>query len=413
MKNSKQIPKILAPAGSQESLVAAVNAGCDEVYFGIDTMNMRASAATNFTLENFKETVDYCHRHNVKTCITLNTLLYNDDLPKMREIIDEIVSSGADAVIAADMATITYAREKGVEVHISTQLSVSNIETLKFYAQFSDRIVLARELTIEQVTEICDAIKEQEIRGPKGELIEIEVFAHGAMCVAVSGRCSMSLYNYDRSANKGQCGQTCRRKYKVTDVENGKELVIDNNYVMSAADLCTVGLLDKLVESGIAVLKFEGRGRPPEYVDLVVKTYRDALKAIEDGTYDSEKIKQWNTDLGTVFNRGQSSGSYMGRHVDEWAGSNRDRKNKMKEYAGEVEYYYPKIKVAQVKILGKVEFSKGDEFIVIGKTTGIVKEKISEIMVDEKVVEKAKQGDLITFKISKRVRRSDKFYLWR
>jgi len=410
-RSNNKLPLILAPAGSKESLIAAVKAGCDEVYFGIGTMNMRATGAANFSIENLQETVDYCHKHNVKTCVTVNTLLYNDDLPKMKEIIDAIADSGADAAIVADMATIMYAREKGVNVHISTQLSISNTENLKFYAQFSDRVVLARELTLEQVSQVCTDIIEQDIRGPKGELVEIEVFAHGAICVAVSGRCAMSLYQYNTSASRGQCAHSCRRKYKVTDMTNGKELVIDNNYVMSAADLCTIGMLDKLVESGITVLKFEGRGRAPEYVDLVIKTYKKALESIADSTYNTEKINKWNKDLGTVFNRGRSAGFYMGRKTNEWAGVSHGKATKKKVFAGKVERYYPKIQVVEVKVQGGVTFKKGDDFIITGKTTGIERGKITDIVIDEVTVDEAKQGDIITFKFDKRVRTGDDFYL--
>ncbi|MBT4124178.1 MAG: U32 family peptidase [Candidatus Pacebacteria bacterium] len=405
-------PLILAPAGSKKSLIAAINAGCDEVFFGIGMMNMRASGAVNFSIDNLKETVDYCHKNGVKVCVTVNTLLYNSDIPEMKKIIDAIAKSGVDAAIVADMSTMQYASEKGVEIHISTQLSISNTESLKFYAKYADRIVLARELRLEQVAQICKDVIDQDIRGPKGELIEIEVFAHGAICVAVSGRCSMSMYCYDKSANRGQCGQACRRKYKITDVNTGQELVVDNNYVMSAADLCTIGMLDKIVEAGVSVLKFEGRGRPPEYVDLVTRTYKQALQSIEEGKYTTKKIEQWNKDLGTVFNRGQSAGFYMGRKMDEWAGGNGGKATKKKVFAGKVEYYYPKIKVVQIKVMGKVEFQKGNEFLIIGDKTGIVKDKFTDILIDDKKVKKAQQGDVITFKLDQKVREEDDFYLW-
>jgi putative protease len=371
-------PKILAPAGSMDSLVTAIKAGCDEVYFGIATLNMRASAAENFTLENLKETVEYCHKHGVKTCITVNSLLYNDELDKMKEIVDAIVDSGADAAIVADMSALQYCREKGVETHISTQLSISNTDSLKFYAQFADRVVLARELTLEQVSKIVKDIKEQDIRGPKGNLVEVEVFVHGAICVAVSGRCAMSLYAYNRSANRGQCAQACRRPYKVTDITNGKELVVDNNYVMSASDLCTIGMLDKLLEAGCDVWKFEGRGRPPEYVDTVISTYKEGIDAVEKGTYDKTKIDEWNKKLGTVYNRGKSAGFYMGRTLDEWAGSNHGQATKAKIFSGKVEHYYSKIKVAQVKLLSPEILQDGEEYLIIGNTTGLVKGRVSK-----------------------------------
>ena len=400
-------PKILAPAGSMESLITAINAGADEVYFGIATLNMRASAAQNFTIENLKETVDYAHKRGVKTCVTVNSLLYNDELDKMREIIDAIAESGADAAIVADMSALQYCQEKGVETHISTQLSVSNTQSVKFYAQFADRIVLARELKLEQVAEIVNDIKKQDIRGPKGELVEIEVFAHGAICVAVSGRCAMSLYSYDRSANRGQCAQVCRRPYKVTDIQTGKELVVDNNYVMSASDLCSIGLLDKLLATGISVLKFEGRGRPPEYVDTVITAYKEAINAINNGTYTTEKIDNWNKKLGTVYNRGQSAGFYMGRTLDEWAGSSHGQATKAKVFSGKVEHYYTKIKVAQVKLLSPEVLVEGEEYLIIGKTTGLLKGKVSKDNAGKT------KGDVITFEVPERVRKNDEFYLWR
>jgi putative protease len=405
--------KILAPAGSWESLNAAINAGCDEVYFGIAEMNMRASAARNFTIENLQEVVNHCHENGVKACVTVNTLLYQSDLDQMRKIVDAIKETGADAAIVADMATVQYAREQNVDIHISTQLSISNIESLKFYSQFSDRVVLARELTIEQVKEMCEKIKEKDIRGPKGELVEVEVFAHGAICVAVSGRCGMSLHCYDRSANRGQCGQTCRRKYKITDESTGQELVIDNNYVMSAADLCTIGMLDKLVDAGVAVLKFEGRGRSPEYVDLVIKTYKEALECIEEGTYDQKKILKWNQDLGTVFNRGLSGGFYMGRQYDEWAGIRGSKATKEKVRFGVVERYYPKIGIAQVIVKDKIDVEVGIEYIITGNSTGVVRGKLDEIMLDSKSINTAKQGDVITFKVPSRVRENDEIFLWK
>lgn len=293
--------ELLAPAGSFSALSAAINAGCDAVYFGIADFNMRATAAANFTVEDLPEIVVQCKPKNIRTYVTVNTVLYDADLEKMREIVDAVKAAGVDAIIAADMATILYARKQGVEVHISTQLSVSNIENVKFYAQYSDRIVLARELSLEQVAEICNEIKELNITGPSGRLVEIEVFGHGALCVAVSGRCAMSLYCYGTSANRGQCTQICRRKYKVTDVETGQELLVDNNYVMSTSDLCTIGMLDELKKAGISVLKIEGRGRGAEYVDTVIRTYRQALEALETGEYTQENIKKMAYGFGRRF----------------------------------------------------------------------------------------------------------------
>ncbi len=405
--------EILAPAGSFESLVTAIKAGCNAVYFGISDMNMRATAAANFGLKDLTKVVELCHKENIKTYLTLNTLVYDSEIEEMKSIVKAAFDANIDAVIAADMATISYAKRVGLEVHISTQLSVSNIEAVKFYAQFSDRIVLARELTLEQVKQICTEIKEQNIKGPKGNLIEIEVFAHGALCVAVSGRCSMSLYCYNTSANKGRCTQICRRKYKVTDMDTGNELVVDNNYIMSSADLCTIGMLDKLVDSGVSVLKFEGRGRSPEYVDTVIRTYKNALKSIEDETYTKEKIQNWNKDLNTVFNRGLTQGFYMGRHMNEWAGVHGSKATKEKYQIGVVEHYYKKAGIAQVLFQAKDTVKKDEEFMIIGPKTGIIKGNLSEMWVDDKSVDEVKQGDVVTFKLDDVVRENDKFYVWR
>lgn len=405
--------EILAPAGSFETLQTAIDAGADAVYFGISDFNMRATAAANFINADIPKIVKLCKASKVKPYITLNTLLYDNELGRMREIVNEVKENGIDAVIAADMATIEYARSKDVEVHISTQLSISNIESLKFYSQFSDRVVLARELTLEQVAEIIREIREQDIRGPKGNLVEIEVFAHGALCVAVSGRCSMSMYCYNTSANRGKCSQMCRRQYKVTDISTGKELVIDNNYVMSSADLCTIGMLPELVATGVNVLKFEGRGRSAEYVDTIIRTYKEALNAIEDGTYSNDKIKKWNEDLGTVFNRGFTQNFYMGRKIGEWAGVHGSKATQERIHIGAVEHYYPKVKVAQVKIQAKDEFKTGDEYIITGPTTGLEKGIVKSLVVNDKETDKAKQGDTVTFKVNKKVRKNDRLYVLR
>lgn len=405
--------ELLAPAGSFDSLQAAINAGCDSVYFGIADFNMRATAAKNFTLENLSQVVDICTKAGVKTYLTVNTLLYNDELDIMREIVGAAKKTGVTAIIAADFATIQYARSIGVEVQISTQVSISNIESLKFYSQFADRVVLARELSLEQMKEIYEDIKKCDIRGPKGELVELEVFAHGALCVAVSGRCAMSLYCYGPSANRGKCTQVCRRQYKVTDIETGKELIVDNNYIMSPADLCTIGMLPELVDAGAKVLKLEGRGRPPEYVDTVVRCYREALTAIEEGKYTQEKVKEWNERLRTVFNRGFSTGLYRGRTHDEWAQTHGSKATKEKTIIGKVQKYYGKIGVAQVKIKAKEEISEGEEFLITGPTTGAVTGIWKNIMVDDEVVKTAKQRDVVTFKVDSKVRRNDEVYVVR
>lgn len=408
-----KLPKILAPAGAFDSLQAALDAGADEVYFGIANFNMRATAARNFTFEDLSEIVYRCKEKGVKTCLTLNIVMYNDDLVTMRKVADLAKENGVDALICADMSAILYANSIGMETHISTQVSVSNTESLKFYSQFADRIVLAREVDLPRMKEIAEDIKNQDIRGPKGDLVEIEVFAHGALCVAVSGRCAMSLYCSNTSANKGKCSQVCRRKFKVIEESTGQELKVDNNYVMSSSDLCTIGMLPELIEAGASVLKFEGRGRPPEYVDTVISCYHEALESINNGDYDDEKIISWNKRLGTVFNRGFSKGFYMGRKEDEWAGIHGSRATKEKFLLGQVVRYYPKIKVVEVKVTAKDEINEGEEIIITGDKTGIVKGKVEGMLLDEKPIKVAKQKDVITFKLEDKVREKDKFYVMR
>lgn len=405
--------EILAPAGSFESLRSAINAGCDSVFFGIADFNMRATAANNFSFEDLKEIRSICSNNNVKSYITLNTLMYNEDLDMMRRVVDAVKVNNIDAVIAADMAAINYARENDVDAHISTQLSISNIESLKFYSQFTDRVVLARELNLLQMREIYDQIIEQDIRGPKGELVELEVFAHGALCVAVSGRCGMSLHCSGSSANRGKCSQVCRKKFKVVEMESEQELIVDNNYVMSSADLCTIGMLPELVHAGAKVLKFEGRGRSPEYVDTVIRTYKEALQSIEKGEYTDENINKWNESLGTVFHRGFSKGMYMGRQFVEWAGTHGSKASMEKIQLGTVVKYYPNIEVAEVKIEAKEEINEGEEILIIGSKTGVVKQKILNMQIEEDTVKKAKQGDEITFKIKSKVKAGDKFFVFR
>jgi putative protease len=405
--------EILAPAGSYESLRAGIKAGCDAVYFGISDLNMRSTAANKLEVEDLNRFVEICKENDVKTYVTVNTVIYDSEVEEMHKLVDAVKESGATAIIAADMATIMYARSIGVEVHVSTQLSVSNIETVKYYSTFVDRIVLARELNLEQITYICKEIERRDIRGPSGKLMEIEIFVHGALCVAVSGRCSMSLFCSNTSANRGKCSQICRRKYKVIDEQTGNELIIDNNYVMSSADLCTIGMLDELVKSGVKSFKFEGRGRSPEYVDTVIRTYKEALKSIKEGAYTHEKIIKWNEDLGTVFNRGFTKGFFMGRPIDEWSGINGSKATKEKYQVGVVEAYYPKIQIAQVLIRDNFEVKKGDEVTINGKITGLVKSTLNEFWLNDELAQTAHQGDVITFKVESRVRKGDIFNVLR
>ncbi len=405
--------KILAPAGSWDSLRTAINAGADSVYFGIANFNMRATSAKNFLLKDLSEIVKLCKESNVETCLTVNTLMYDSDLSIMREVIKSAKESGINAVIVADISALMYANEIGIPAYISTQLSVSNIESVKFFSNYSDRIILARELTLEQVSEIIKSIKKENITGPSGRLIEIEIFGHGALCVAVSGRCSMSLFCYGSSANRGQCTQPCRREYKITDIDTGKELVIDNNYIMSPKDLCTIGLLPEIVKAGVSILKIEGRGRPPEYVDTVVKAYKDAIKSVYNETYNKEKVKKWNKDLKTVFNRGQSTGLYMGRNQDEWAKGSGNQATTERIFLGKVIHYFPKSKVAHIVILTKETAKEGEECLIIGDITGLVRFKLIGMKLDENNYKEVSQGMEFTVKVPNDVRKGDLVYILR
>lgn len=405
--------KILAPAGNWESLRAAVQAGADSVYFGIADFNMRATAARNFSKEDLVEINKYCREHGVETCITVNTIMYDSDIPVMREVIDAVKESGCDAVIVADISALMYANEVGIPAYISTQMSVANIEAVRFFSKYSDRVILARELSLEQVKDIVEGIKREDIKGPSGNLVEIEVFGHGALCVAVSGRCAMSLYCYGSSANKGKCTQVCRRRFRVTDIDTGKELDIDNNYVMSPKDLCTIGMLDKLVESGVKILKIEGRGRPAEYVDTVIRCYKEALHSIADGTYTQEKIDEWNERLKTVFNRGLSTGMYMGRDMDEWARGSGNQATYEKLLVGKVLNYFPKVSVVHIKVQTDVVVNEGDECLISGSKTGLVRCEYKDMRLDGESFKSVKQGDEFTMLTPKAVKKGDDVYVFR
>ncbi len=405
--------ELLAPAGSFESIHAAINAKCDAVYFGIGDLNMRARGAKNFSIKDLPKIINICKKSNVRAYVTLNTIVYDQELPEMKKMIDAIKDAGADAIIASDMAVIQYARERGVEVHISTQLSISNSESLRFYAQFSDRVVLARELRLEQIKKISEQIKSQKITGPSGNLIELEAFVHGALCVAVSGRCNMSLYCHDESANRGKCLQMCRRQYRIIDLETKREMIVDNNFVMSPADLCTIGLLPELLDAGVRVLKIEGRAKSADYIDMVVRTYREALLSIGNKTYSQEKVQDWNKDLKTVYNKGQSQGLYRGRSFDEWSGIYGNKATKQKVLIGKIDKYYPKIKVAQINITHGVSFEKGEEYLIISDTTGAIRGKVPTMKCDEKDISKAGQGMEITFKVPKKIKKGDSLFILR
>lgn len=402
-------PELLAPIGSFEMLTAAINAGCDTVYFGVAGLNMRVNTTKQFDLNDLREIAETCHKAKIKCYLALNTLIYDNEVEEMKKTVDAAKEAGVDAIICFDPSAIEYIKSIGMEVHISTQHSISNIEAVKFFSQWADRVVLARELTLEQINYICQQIREHNICGPKGNLVEIEIFVHGAMCVSVSGRCGMSLYMADTSANRGACSQPCRRAYTVTDKASKKELEIDNCFVMSPEDLCTVGMLDEIIATGVACLKLEGRGRSPEYVDTVVRCYREAIDAIADKSFAKEKVEDWNERLGTVFNRGLSDGFYRGKAWQYWAGMGGNKSSQVKELVGTVIKYYPKIKVVEINVHAS-DVSEGDELLLIGRTSGVVKAKATDMLIDESPIKLANKGDVITFKLDEKVRPNDKMY---
>ncbi|XLQ20288.1 MAG: peptidase U32 family protein [Candidatus Moraniibacteriota bacterium] len=410
MINSKNA-EVMAPVGSFESLSAAINAGADSVYFGVTQLNMRAKAAHNMTINDLAEIAKIAHENDVKTYLVVNTLLYDHDIIVMRKIVDAAKENNIDAIIAFDFACVNYCNEVGMPVHMSVQFSISNYETVEFFAKHTNRVVLARELNLEQIKNIYQQIETNQLMGNEGRLMEIEAFAHGALCVAQSGRCWMSVYTDNSSANRGACRQNCRAKYKVTDVDTGNELIVDNQYIMSAADICTIDFLDEVLDSGIQVLKIEGRGRSPEYVSTVVKTYKKALKDIENGEYDREKINEYLIDLQKVFNRKLSHGNYyLGKEIVEYSDVHGSKATHEKEFIGRVTHYYPKVNIAEIKI-DTGSMKKGDEFLFIGKTTGALEGVIKELRVDGKISESSKKGDVITFEVDSRVRINDKLYL--
>lgn len=404
--------EIMAPVGSFEALGAAIDAGCNSIYFGVAQLNMRTRAAHNFTLEELKEVADRCKTVGVRSYITLNVLLYEHDMTMMRKIIDTAKASGIDAIIAQDIAAIQYARQIGMSVQASTQLSISNFESVKFYAQFADTVVLAREVDIPMMKRICEGIVTEQIRGPAGELVKIEVFAHGALCIAQSGRCHMSLLQNNTSAQRGACLQECRHKYRIIDDETGKEMMVDNQYVLSPKDLCTLPFLDELIDTGVNVLKLEGRGRSPVYVSTVVRVYREAADAVLAGTFTSEKIDEWMRALESVYNRGFTDGYYLGRKLPEWSGEPGNRATEERVFVGNVVHYYDRIGIAEIKVQAN-ELRKGDKYAIMGKTTGLVQDVVAEMKLDENFVESSGKGVIITMPVPRLVHRNDSLYLLR
>lgn len=401
--------EIMAPVGSRESLQAALQAGADSIYFGIEKLNMRAHSASTFTVDDLREIAATCGERGVKTYLTVNTIIYDDDIELMHQIIDAAKEAGISAVIASDVAVMTYCREVGQEVHLSTQLNISNIEALKFYAQFADVVVLARELNMEQVAKIHEQAEQMNICGPSGRKIRIEMFCHGALCMAISGKCYLSLDNAARSANRGECMQLCRRSYIVTDKETGTELEIDNKYIMSPKDLKTVRFIDRMMRAGVRVFKIEGRARGPEYVYTVVKCYKEAIRSVLDGTFTEEKKDEWDERLATVFNRGFWDGYYQGQRLGEWNKNYGSNATERKVYVGKGVKYFSKLGVAEFSCEA-CEFSVGDKMLITGPTTGVMYVTVEEIHDDTHAVETAQKGTRVAFKVPGKVRPSDKLF---
>lgn len=401
--------EVMLPVGSFESLTAAIQGSADSVYFGVRQLNMRAKSSYNFTLNDLQTIVERCNNNNIKSYLTLNTIIYDHDIKIMKRIVDVAKKSGVSAIIASDQAVLNYAYEQNVELHISTQLNVSNIETLKFYARFADVVVLARELSLKQVKHIYQAIVNEQIKGPSGNLIRLELFAHGALCMAVSGKCYLSLHEMNSSANRGACLQTCRKAYIVTEKETGNELEIDNEYIMSPKDLNTISFLDKILDAGVRVLKIEGRARPAEYVYKTAKCYGEAAESVINKTYTKEKVDEWTKTLSTVFNRGFWDGYYLGRRLGEWSEVYGSRATKVKTYIGKGTNYFNKIQVAEFLIESHT-LSVGDEILITGPTTGVIETKVEEIRKNMKPTTIVNKGDVVSIPIKQKVRRSDKLY---
>jgi putative protease len=401
--------ELMAPAGNFESLQAALDNGADSIYFGVEQLNMRARASINFTLDDLEEIAQRCKAKNVRTYLTLNTIIYDHDLSIVKTLVKRAKEADITAVIAMDQAVIAIAREFDMEVHISTQINITNLETVKFYAMFADTMVLSRELSLRQVKHITEQIEKEQIKGPSGRLVEIEIFGHGALCMAVSGKCYMSLHTYNSSANRGACKQNCRKKYTVVDQETGIEMELDNEYIMSPKDLCTIDFLDQVADAGIKVLKIEGRGRAPEYVAKVIKCYREAIDSLENGTYSKEQVISWMQDLEKVYNRGFWSGYYLGQKLGEWSKGSGSHATQKKVYIGKGVHYFPKAKIGEFKIEA-YDVSLGDTILITGPTTGAKEFELKEMLVNDKQQEKGTKGDAITIPLDFRVRPSDKLY---
>ena len=403
--------EIMAPVGSYDSLAAAIAAGTDSVYFGVEGLNMRSRSSANFTLDDLRQIAATCNAAGVKTYLTVNTIMYDSDIDHMHQIIDAVAEAGITAIIASDISAILYARSRGVEVHISTQCNVSNTEALRFYAQWADVVVLARELNMEQVSAIHQAIIRDDIRGPRGELVRIEMFCHGALCMAVSGKCYLSLHQMNSSANRGACTQICRRGYEVTDLETGDKLNVDNKYIMSPKDLKTIHFLNKMVDAGVRVFKIEGRARGPEYVSTAVRCYSEAIDAICQGTYCEEKIAVWDEPLRKIFNRDFWDGYYLGQRLGEWSSKYGSSATRVKHYVAKGVKYYSRLGVGEF-IMEAGELHVGDEIVITGPTTGALMITVTDIQVDCHSVSVARKGDAFSIPVPAKIRPSDRLYRW-
>ena len=404
--------EIMAPVGSRESLAAAIHAGANSVYFGIGKLNMRSHSASAFGIDDLKDIAAICQKAGLKSYLTVNTIIYGEDLDTMHEIVDAAKEAKISAVIACDVAVMMYCQQVGQEVHLSTQLNISNVEALKFYAQFADVVVLARELNMWQVKDIYDQIVEQQIKGPSGQLVRIEMFCHGALCMAISGKCYLSLQNAGRSANRGECVQICRRGYEVRDVETGTELKVDNKYIMSPKDLKTIRFIDVMMNAGVRVFKIEGRARGPEYVETVVAAYNEAINAVLDGSFHKDEARQdrWDEELATVFNRGFWDGYYQGQRLGEWCEVYGSKATEMKVYVGKCMKYFSKIGVAEF-LIENIDLHVGDKILITGTTTGALIQHVDEIRFDLEPVQTATRGQHISIKVNERVRPNDKLYV--
>ncbi|MEA2041041.1 MAG: peptidase U32 family protein [Bacteroidota bacterium] len=404
-----QTIEIMAPAGNFETLAAAVQGGAGSVYFGIEQLNMRAKSTNNFTIEDLSKIADICSQNNIYSYLAVNTIIYDHDIKVMKRIVDAAKKANITAIIASDQAVINYARRVGVNIHLSTQLNVSNTETVKFYSNYADVMVLARELSLKQVKHIADNIKKEKITGPSGKLIKLEIFIHGALCMAISGKCYLSLHEQNSSANRGACMQTCRKGYTVTNNETGYELDIDNEYIMSPKDLSVISFLDKVLESGVSVLKIEGRARPGEYVKTVTECYREAAESVENGSYTQKKINDWTKRMSRVFNRGFWDGYYLGRKLGEWSKEYGSKATHKKIYIAKTTNWFSNIGVGEF-LVQSGELSDGDELLISGPTTGVIEMKAKDIHVDRKLTKKAVKGEKFSIAVPQKIRRADKLY---